>query len=244
MRKQLFLASCIAIISSVTLAQKPLTPETLWELGRVSVMGTAPDGSQTLYRITKTDLKTEKNNTTIHLLHNTTGLSENVTFFAEKSYIQWDHNGIYAKDKQGTIWLSKDKGITWLTVGSGYKDAETIRISPNGQYVAFSKHVTAHHVLGNHIYNDVPNTTAQIYTDLNARHWDTWYDGKVSHLFVAPIQNVAQAKDLLHNTPYDCPTKPFGGTEDYVWSPSGDHIVYVCKKKYGKNYFTSTNTDI
>ncbi|MGB3081348.1 MAG: alpha/beta fold hydrolase, partial [Saprospiraceae bacterium] len=44
--------------------------------------------------------------------------------------------------------------------------------------------------------------------------------------------------------PYDCPQKPFGGDEDYIWSPESDRVIYVTKKKYGKDYAVSTNTDL
>src|SRR5690606_36901877 len=152
----------------------------------------------------------------LYLLNNKTGASEAAGFFGDRYFIQWDKNGIYANDKEGNIWLTKDRGASWVSIASGYKDAETIRISPNSRYVAFSKHVTVHKVDGNKVYNDVPNTTAQIYTDLNYRHWDTWYDGKVSHLFVAPLKDAAAARDLLEGTPYDCPTKPLTTEESRV----------------------------
>ncbi|MFA6059715.1 MAG: S9 family peptidase [Taibaiella sp.] len=48
----------------------------------------------------------------------------------------------------------------------------------------------------------------------------------------------------MQNEPYDCPQKPFGGAEDFIFSPDNKTIVYVCKKKVGKEYATSTNTDI
>jgi dipeptidyl aminopeptidase/acylaminoacyl peptidase len=48
----------------------------------------------------------------------------------------------------------------------------------------------------------------------------------------------------MPNEPYDSPQKPFGGDEDYVWSPDGTKIIYVCKKKAGTAYATSTNTDL
>ncbi len=44
--------------------------------------------------------------------------------------------------------------------------------------------------------------------------------------------------------PFDCPQMPFGGAEDFTWSPDGSQIIYVCKKKHGKEYAVSTNTDI
>ena len=48
----------------------------------------------------------------------------------------------------------------------------------------------------------------------------------------------------MPNEPYDAPQKPFGGDEDFVWSPDGKSIIYVCKKKKGTEYAVSTNTDL
>ena len=116
-------------------------------------------------------------------------------------------NGIYAVDKDGVLWLNKSgNGDTWISVAKGLSSAENIRISPNGFQVAFSKHVHMHDVMGKDKYKDVPKTTAQIYTSLNYRHWDTWYDGKISHLFVAPINNIEAAKDIVKDLPFDVPT--------------------------------------
>ena len=35
----------------------------------------------------------------------------------------------------------------------------------------------------------------------------------------------------MPNEPYDAPQKPFGGDEDYIWSPDGTKIIYVCKRR-------------
>jgi dipeptidyl aminopeptidase/acylaminoacyl peptidase len=48
----------------------------------------------------------------------------------------------------------------------------------------------------------------------------------------------------MKGEPFDCPTKPFGGDDDYVWNPDGKHLVYVTKKSYGTAYAVSTNTDL
>ena len=66
--------------------------------------------------------------------------------------------------------------------------AENIVVSPNGKYIAFSKEVLVTPMNGTDIYPDLPKTTAQIYTDLNYRHWDTWEDGKYSHVFVTSVK--------------------------------------------------------
>jgi len=81
---------------------------------------------------------------------------------------------------------------------------------------------------------------------LNYRHWDTWEDGKFGHVMLTPIVNgkPGKSKDLMPNEPYDCPLKPDGGDEDFVWNNDGTKVVYACKKKFGTAYAISTNTDI
>src|SRR5205085_1644478 len=71
----------------------------------------------------------------------------------------------------------------------------------------------------------------------------TWEDGKYSHIFVANIKENS-VKDVMEDEQYDCPQKPFGGAEDLAWAPDGKGFVYVCKKKAGKDYAQSTNTDL
>src|SRR4029079_10526984 len=93
-------------------------------------------------------------------------------------------------------------------------------------------------------YPDLSKSNAQIYDNLNDRHWDTWEDGSYDHVFLSPVGSSGQPKDLMAGEPYDSPTKPFGGDEDYIWRPDGKAVVYVSKKKYGKEYAVSTNTDL
>lgn len=116
-------------------------------------------------------------------------------------------------------------------------------ISPDGKHKLYSEEVKLKPVFGTDYYPELTNSNVQIYNELNYRHWDTWEDGAYSHIF---IENIATGEriDLLDNEPYDSPQKPFGGDEDYCWSPDGKSVLYVCKKKFGTEYAVSTNTDI
>ena len=99
--------------------------------------------------------------------------------------------------------------------------------------------------MGKDKYSDTPKTTAQVYTDLNHRHWDYFNEGKYNHIFVVSVSGTADtAKDLLEGKMWDSPQRPFGGAEDFVWSPDSSQLLYVTKAKSGKEYSTSTNTDI
>lgn len=117
-------------------------------------------------------------------------------------------------------------------------------ISPDGKFVLSHQEVKVKKVSGVDHYPELKKSNAYIFDDLNYRHWDTWEDGKFDHVFLAPVGDPSAAKDIMPNEPYDSPTKPFGGDEDYVWQPDGKAIIYVTKKKYGREYAVSTNTDL
>ncbi|WP_417428841.1 prolyl oligopeptidase family serine peptidase [Halpernia sp.] len=223
-------------------AQNLMTPETLWTLNKMSVSAVSPDQSSLIYKVGKVDLKTEKTNSKSYFLNLKTSAAENLDL-GKKSIVQWDKNGIYAQEGE-MIYLSKDGGKTWTDFYK-FGEVDNIRISPDGKKVAFSKNVHLENILGKDLYKDTPKSTAQVYTDLDIRHWDTWNEGSFDHVFVANIsEDFSKATDLLKNEKFYSPQKPFGGTEDFIWSPDSMSIIYVCKKKTGAEYALSTNTDL
>lgn len=119
-------------------------------------------------------------------------------------------------------------------------------VSPDGKYRIVVKEVKVQKVFGKDFYPDLPDANAQIYESLSYRHWDEWEDGSYSHIFVhsAADPNAENGKDIMEGEPFDCPQKPFGGEEDYTWSPDSRYVVYVTKKKSGVSYAVSTNTDL
>ena len=118
-------------------------------------------------------------------------------------------------------------------------------ISPDGKYILSSQEVKTENVLSKDFYPELDKSEAQIYDGLDYRHWDTWNNGTHNHVFYA-INKVSKATpiDIMKGEPFDSPQKPFGGDEDYIWSPKSKSIIYVCKKKFGTAYATSTNTDL
>ncbi len=117
-------------------------------------------------------------------------------------------------------------------------------ISPNGEFQLFAEDVKIKKITGVDYYPQLPKSDVMIIEDLNYRHWDTWEDGKYSHLKIKSTKNPNQVIDAMEGEPYDCPQKPFGGDEDYLWSPDGNSVLYVTKKSYGTEYAISTNSDI
>jgi dipeptidyl aminopeptidase/acylaminoacyl peptidase len=117
-------------------------------------------------------------------------------------------------------------------------------VSSDGKHIIYDKEVSLQNVKSTDAYPNLPKSNAYIIEHLNYRHWDKWNEGKFNHVFVSPAGKEAEGKDLMPGEMFDSPQRPFGGDEDYVWNPDGQHIVYVSKKKFGKDYALSTNTDL
>ncbi|WP_309642168.1 S9 family peptidase [Flavobacterium sp.] len=117
-------------------------------------------------------------------------------------------------------------------------------VSADGKYILSTQEVKTENVLGKDFYPELDKSDAQIYDGLDYRHWDTWNNGSHNHVFYAENVDKATLTDIMKDEPYDAPQKPFGGDEDYIWSPNGKSIIYVSKKKFGTAYAISTNTDL
>jgi dipeptidyl aminopeptidase/acylaminoacyl peptidase len=117
-------------------------------------------------------------------------------------------------------------------------------ISPDGKYIVYNEEVKIDKVLGKDFYPALEKSEVQIYNGLDYRHWDTWNEGKFNHVFYKENKEGAVGIDILKGENFDSPQKPFGGDEDYIWSPDSKSILYVSKKKAGTEYAISTNTNV
>lgn len=239
MKKNLLLVLLLSAVGAT--GQKRMTPEKLWSLHRVSGNSVSADGKHLYYSTKTVNWKTEKSTGHQYRLNLEDGTRDEWTSEG-KNIVQRYPNGWYAYT-DNYLYKSTDNGNTWSEIYNGLQGAENVWVSPDGKYVAYSKDVMIKPMNGTDIYADLPNTTAKVYTDLNYRHWDTWEDGKFSHVFVVNLKD-GTTKDIMEDEPYDCPQKPFGGAEDLAWAPDSKGFVYVSKKKYGKEYALSTNTDV
>lgn len=219
-----------------------MTPELLWSLNRVSGNTLSKDGKWLFYSSKQYDTKTEKSKTSRYSINIRSGKKMKFTAAEGKNIFQQDNQAWYASDDK-FIYRSTDNGKSWENLRAVIKDAENLVVSPDGKHIAYSREVLMVPTMGKDIYKDLDKTTMQVYTDLNYRHWDKWSEGKFNHVFIEPLKG-GSARDIMINEPFDCPQKPFGGAEDLVWAPDSKGLVYVCKKKYGKEYAQSTNTDL
>ncbi|HTN18861.1 MAG TPA: S9 family peptidase [Pelobium sp.] len=246
MKKILFLA--FLFISVSTFAQKSLTPEMLWQLGRVSGEKITPDGKYVIFGVSNYDLVTNKSKRNLYSIPVNGGNAKQLTkATGPESVLEINKaSGKVIYTYNGQLWEMNADGSSAKQLTNYKGGLENARLSPDGKHILFSKDVAMVKNIANEKYPDLPKANAYIYTDLSIRHWDTWEDGKFSHIFVADYNNgiISNEIDIMKDEPYDCPQKPFGGLEDVIWSPDSKAVLYVTKKKYGKEYAQSTNTDI
>ncbi len=126
---------------------------------------------------------------------------------------------------------------------SGASILKDNQLSPDGNWKLSDKSVKIQKISGEDLYPEMTKSNALIFNELNIRHWDTWETGTNNHVILEMVDG-SEAIDIMEDEPYDTPTKPFGGSEDYTWGPEGKTVVYVSKKLKGNDYVNSTNTDL
>ena len=186
-------------------SQDVMTPDLLWQLGRVSGIGVAADAN-VYYSVSTPD---------------------------------WKDNKSYKK----TYKIPIQGGTPVEVQTTPFPDKN---LSPDGNYRISHKEVKVVKTTGVDLYPELTRSNAYVYDDAMIRHWDTWEDGLFDHVFVSTLQGGVSVNDadIMAGEPHNCPQKPFGGDEDYIWGPGGKTVVYVTKKKYGLDYAVSTNSDI
>ena len=134
------------------------------------------------------------------------------------------------------------KGGVAIPISEAEIEKLTAKYNADGSLKLTHKEVKINKVLGKDFYEDLSKSSGQLYNGLDHRHWDTWNEGKYNHVFTEDVEG--NQKDLMEGMPFYCPQMPYGGTEDYIWSPDGQKVLYVTKAKAGTSYVLSTNTDI
>ncbi len=227
-----------------------LSPETLWAFGRVGGFSLSPDNDKIAYTVSYYSIAENKGNTDIFTMgadgSNQCQLTQTT---AHEGSVHWMKDGksiAYISDESGSpqLWMMDAKGKNRRQITNREGGIKGFLFSPDERKVILIVDVKIKAAIKD-IYPDLPEASGKLIDDLMYKHWDEWVE-TAPHPFVADFdgQNISNEVDILEGEPYECPSKPFGGVKELAWSPDGNTIAYSCRKKTGKDYAISTNTDI
>ncbi|MCJ7628633.1 MAG: hypothetical protein MUO50_09620, partial [Longimicrobiales bacterium] len=232
----------------------PINAQDLWEMDRISDPQLSPDGEWVVFGISSLDPEANRRRSDLWVVGvNGSGLRRLTTHPAAEFNARW------APDGSGIFFLSTRSGSSqvWrIPIGGGEAqqatdlplDVGSMALSPDGSRLAVSLDV----------FPDCPDlactvdrlgtANAQVasgvlYDRLFIRHWDTWEDGRRSHIFVLPVKGEGRPVDLMAGMDGDSPSMPFGGPEEYTFSQDGEAVVFTVRLA-GKAEPWSTDFDL
>ena len=259
------LAMCACALALVPLRgaqaaelRPPFTVEDLVVLKRISDPQVSPDGRYLAFVQRETDLAANKSHSSLWLM----ALAEGARPQQLTDAGGGDSSPRWAPDSRTLYFLSTRSGSQqlWRVVLTGAEarritdfplDVGSFRVSPQGTSLALSMEV----------FPDCPTlactrerldararnkASARTYERLFVRHWDRWSDDTRSHLFTVPADTpipITAAVDVMRGFDADVPGKPFGGDEDFAFSPEGRTLVFAARTAAHEEAW-STNFDL
>ena len=256
LRSLLIVSICLSA-SSGSAQDNLMNPKLLWKLGRLGDACLSADGKQVAYTVRRYNLEENSGKSSVFLLNLETNEQKTlIENWPSVSALQWaptpDGEALYFTGMDGSdddatpqAWRMKtdsDEKPTQVTKVEG--GISNLKVSPNGAHLAFTVDVKMDKTV-NELYADLPKADARIIDSLMYRHWNQWHDYKYTHLHVAALDDrgiAGNAVDLMKGLKADCPVPPFGGSEQFNWSPESNEIAYTMKMV--ERWAESTNSDV
>ena len=236
----------------ITIQGGRLTPEALWAMGRINSVLPNEQTNQLAYTVNYYSVEGNRSSSWIRVAHEQDNqlVTDNEWVGYEPAW--WGNNIAYLNG--GKLHVKSIDGKV-KTLNGFDKDIDGFLLSPQGDKIILIAQVkTVASTADKH--PDLPLASGRVVDDLMYKHWDEWTE-TAPHPFLCELKEgianpesqiknleIINCIDLLEDTPYESPMKPFGGIEQLAWSPDGKTIAYTCRKKSGLDYAISTNSDI
>ena len=235
------------------------TAEDLVQLARLSDPRVSPDGRHVIFTLRETDMAANRGRTDLWLVDTaaTAPVARRLTQHpAADSSPRWapDSSGVYFLSSRGgssQVWFLSLAGGEAQPVTELPLDVGSFEISPRGDRIALSLEVFADCAdlqcsSDRLAAQQKKKSSGQSYDQLFVRHWDTWKDGTLSMLFSAALRVDRRAGTPVNvsaSVRGNVPSKPFGGDEDYAFSPDGTRLVFSARLA-DRGEAWSTNFDL
>jgi dipeptidyl aminopeptidase/acylaminoacyl peptidase len=236
------------------------TADDLVKLERVSDPQPSPDGRYLAYVLRETDMAANRGRTDLWLLDLTrrdAAPQRLTTHEANDQSPRWAPSGdalYFLSARSGTqqVWRLSLAGGEPVQVTRLPVAVDSLRVSPRGDRLAFSARVfrdcadlecTARRLEA----AGKSQATGRTYDQLFVRHWDTWWDGRKNVLFTVALGadgiTAGAPVSLSGKLDANVPSTPFGGSDEYAFSPDGARIAFAARAA-GREEAWSTNLDI
>jgi len=230
----------------------PFDVRDLIAFDRLSDPQVSPDGRSIVFTVSSLDMDANRRRTDLWIVH-----ADGTDLRPLTSNPAADANAAWSPDGSTVFFLSTRGGSSqvWkLPLGGGEAqqvtnlplDVGSFVLSPDGTRLALAMEVypgTSPADTKKRQEEIAKNkATGRIYDQLFFRHWDTWADGRRSHVFVVPVSG-GEPVDVMKAMDTDTPSKPFGGSEEYAFAPDGRSIVFGTRD-VGRSEAWSTNFDL
>ncbi|WP_244923908.1 alpha/beta hydrolase family protein [Enhygromyxa salina] len=226
-------------------AEHPFSILDMLDVDRVSSPALSPDGTRVAYVLRETDMQANKGRTSLWIAALDGGEPRQLDRHPKGlSQPQWSPDAkhiFFLSSRAGTsqvFRIDADTGaveqITNFPVGVGNlvlsRDASKLAVSAE-------LHPDCPDLACNVTREAAQADTAATgvgYDRLFIRHWDTWKDHRRSQLLIADTSpGTERATIVTHGLDADVPSKPFGGAEEYVFTPDGRGVVFAARDAGG-----------
>jgi len=231
----------------------PFSVHDMLAMQRISSPAPSPDGTRIAFVVKTIDVENNTSDTDLWLVGVDGSRLQRLT-----SHPAADFNPVWSPDGRWIYFLSTRGGTSqvWRIAPDGGEaeavtheplDVGNLEISPDGRNLAYSMDV----------FVDCPDVdctvqrleeiaerpdSGRIYDRLFIRHWDTWEDGRRTHVFVRSVEGPPSV-DLCRGLDGNTPSRPFGGAEEFCFTPDSRAVVFSMKVA-GREEAWSTNFDL
>jgi len=217
----------------------PFSIHDMLAMDRLSDHQVSPDGRLIVFVLRRTDLEENKGRSDLWLIGaDGTALRRLTSHNAADSNPCWAPDGksiwfVSARSDTSQVWRIAIDGGEAEQVTEQPLDVGNLIVAPDGRHIAFTMEVfpdceTPAETKERLDEIEKRKTSGRIYESIFVRHWDTWKDGRRSHLFVMPAAG-GKAMDVMRDMDADTPSKPFGGPEEMTFTPDGEAVIFTTR---------------